>query len=236
MKPYRYKNIFTDLDDTLSTCQENYDKNSNQVIALINKYTGMAPLAILAVYDSIKEDLARKIGYSKARYPTSWTETYLQCLLLSKKEANPANIQLIYNKANTIHLAKVKLFPGTLQALLDLKTSGAKLYIVTAGDAPSQNRKIDMLGIRDLFEICYVLQQKDTSTMAEVFGAKTKAACIMIGNSKKSDILPAYENKVFGIRIKRDTWSFEEAALPSEGFIEVNSFPEASEHILNSFE
>jgi len=235
MKPYRYKHIFTDLDDTLSTCQENYEKNSNQVIALIKKYTGMVPEAILAIYDGIKEDLASKIGYSKARYPTSWTETYLQCLLLSKKEGNPANLETVYNKANTIHMAKVKLFPGTLQALTELKTSGAKLYIVTAGDIPSQNRKIDMLGIRDLFEICYVLQQKDAQTMAKVFGTKTKTACIMIGNSKKSDILPAYENKVFGIRIKRDTWSFEEAALPASGFIEVDSFPEAAHHILNSF-
>lgn len=232
----KYLDVFTDLDDTLSTCQENYDKNSNQVIALIKKYTEMEAEDILAIYDDIKEALARKIGYSKARYPTSWTETYLQCLLLNKKEAAPALLETIYNKANAIHMAKVKLFPGTLQALLALKASGAKLYIVTAGDVPSQNRKIDMLGIRALFETCYVLKQKDASTMAAVFGSKVRAECVMIGNSKKSDILPACENKVFGIRIKRDTWSFEEATLPANGFIEVNSFPEAANHILTSFE
>jgi FMN phosphatase YigB (HAD superfamily) len=231
----KYKYVFSDLDDTLSTCQENYDKNSDEVIYLINKYTGIKNEDILSIYDGIKINLAKKIGYSKSRYPISWVETYFQCQLLSKKEVDMQQIKSVYNKANAIHMAKVKLFPGTKEAIIKMKESGINLYIVTAGDATSQNRKIDMLGIREYFNICYVLKEKNAYTMSEIFGSKDRSRCVMIGNSKKSDILPAYENNVFGIRIKRDTWSYEEAPLPDRGFIEVNNFPEASQHVLDSY-
>lgn len=129
---------------------------------------------------------------------------------------------------------KAELFPGVADTLAELGTRH-DLKLMTKGAEPEQQRKIDASGLADLFSSIHIVPEKHPDMYAEIVAQQglSAASTWMIGNSPKSDILPA---RAVGLRAvyipNHDTWVLERAELDpaDDGVLTLGSFPELLRH------
>jgi putative hydrolase of the HAD superfamily len=101
----------------------------------------------------------------------------------------------------------------TLEALADKY----RLVLVTKGDLFDQERKIAQSGLGELFQAVEIVSDKNRSTYERVFSRHGDGPdkSMMIGNSLKSDVLPAIEAGSWGVYVPHDlTWAYEHAETP----------------------
>ncbi|MFD0887457.1 HAD family hydrolase [Streptosporangium algeriense] len=129
---------------------------------------------------------------------------------------------------------RVELVPGVAETLLDL---GARhrLLLLTKGDQREQRRKLDASELAHHFDGVHIVQEKDVAVylrLAEEH-ALTPAGTWMIGNSPKSDIIPARQAGMNAVLIPNaNTWVLEQATLDpgDEGVLTLRTFPELLDH------
>lgn len=91
------------------------------------------------------------------------------------------------------------------------------LLLITKGDLYDQERKIAESGLGNYFDAIEVVSEKTAETYQKLFarhgtGAATSA---MVGNSLKSDVLPAIAAGGWGVYVPHDlTWAYEHAEAP----------------------
>jgi putative hydrolase of the HAD superfamily len=101
-------------------------------------------------------------------------------------------------------------------ATLDALGARHALYLVTRGDPAEQWAKIDASGLRDRFAQIAVVEQKVAATYRELVArwALDPATTVMIGNSPRSDIVPARAVGLRAVLLSRaTTWRLELAAI-----------------------
>jgi putative hydrolase of the HAD superfamily len=112
----------------------------------------------------------------------------------------------------------VEPLPGVAETLEALK-DGYKLIMVTKGDLMNQEQKLARSGLGDYFKAIEIVSEKDANTYRRVVTRQGVAPeqTVMIGNSMKSDVLPALEAGLWGIHIPYAiTWAHEHAEPPSD--------------------
>lgn len=92
-----------------------------------------------------------------------------------------------------------------------------RVVVITKGDLLDQERKLAQSGLGDLFHGVEIVSDKTPDMYQAAFsrhGAGPQAAA-MVGNSLKSDVLPALSAGAWGIHVPHElTWSYERAAPP----------------------
>ena len=92
-----------------------------------------------------------------------------------------------------------------------------RLVLITKGDLLDQERKLAASGLGDLFAAVEIVSEKDRATYERVFTrhGTGPAEAVMVGNSMKSDVLPALEAGAFAVHIPYVvTWAHELADAP----------------------
>lgn len=110
----------------------------------------------------------------------------------------------------------VELLPGVRETLETL-AARYPLILITKGDLFDQERKLTASGLADLFHAVEIVSEKSASTYARVFAARGDGPDkgLMVGNSLRSDILPALEAGAFAVHIPHDlTWLYEHVEEP----------------------
>ncbi len=113
----------------------------------------------------------------------------------------------------------VEPLPGVADTLQALKDSGYKLVMVTKGDLMNQEQKLARSGLGDCFQAIEIVSEKDANTYRRVVARQgvPPEDAMMIGNSMKSDVLPALEAGLWGIHIPYHiTWTHEHAEPPAD--------------------
>ncbi|CTQ54145.1 HAD hydrolase [Roseibium album] len=101
----------------------------------------------------------------------------------------------------------------TLKAVKD----DYRLVLITKGDLFDQERKVSASGLDVYFDAIEIVSEKNADTYKTLFSrhGTGPTEAMMIGNSLKSDILPALEAGAFGAHVPHDiTWALEEADAP----------------------
>jgi putative hydrolase of the HAD superfamily len=114
----------------------------------------------------------------------------------------------------------IDLLPHAREAVTALADRG-ELVLVTKGDLLDQERKLAQSGLGDLFNAVEIVSDKTTATYARVFarhgGGLGKSNAMMVGNSLKSDVIPAIAAGGWGVYVPHDlTWALEHADPPRE--------------------
>jgi putative hydrolase of the HAD superfamily len=112
----------------------------------------------------------------------------------------------------------VEPLPGVAETLAALK-DGYKLVMVTKGDLMNQEQKLARSGLGDCFQAIEIVSEKDANTYRRVVARQgvPPEDAVMIGNSMKSDVLPALEAGLWGIHIPYHiTWAHEHAEPPAD--------------------
>ncbi len=92
-----------------------------------------------------------------------------------------------------------------------------RIVLVTKGDLFDQERKLAQSGLGEFFDAVEIVSDKTTHTYKRVFTRHGDGPehAMMVGNSLKSDIVPAIEAGSWGVHIPHDlTWALEHAEAP----------------------
>jgi putative hydrolase of the HAD superfamily len=100
--------------------------------------------------------------------------------------------------------------------------------LITKGDLLDQEQKLARSGLGDYFAAVEIVSDKTAQTYRRIFAAELARGeeTVMIGNSLRSDIIPAIEAGLWGIHIPYHlTWAHEHAETPAEmpRFVELKS-------------
>jgi putative hydrolase of the HAD superfamily len=103
-----------------------------------------------------------------------------------------------------------------------------RILIITKGDLLDQERKVAQSGLGDLVHAVEIVSDKTAATYRTLFarhGTGPERA-MMVGNSLKSDVLPALEAGAWGIYVPHGlTWALERADVP-QGAARFRSIPD----------
>ena len=152
-------------------------------------------------------------GYGVKGFTLSLIETAME---LCDGEA-PAHVVRECLAAGREMLAHpVETLPGVDEALAALAET-YRLVLVTKGDLFHQERKLAASGLGELFAAVEIVSEKDADTYRRVFDRHGTGAAeaAMVGNSMRSDVIPAIEAGGWGIYVPYHlVWAHEAADAP----------------------
>jgi putative hydrolase of the HAD superfamily len=94
-----------------------------------------------------------------------------------------------------------------------------RLVLITKGDLLHQERKLAQSGLGDLFHGVEIVSDKSEATYRTAFARHGTGAdqAMMVGNSLKSDVIPALQAGAWGVHVPHDLeWAFEAATAPTD--------------------
>jgi putative hydrolase of the HAD superfamily len=92
-----------------------------------------------------------------------------------------------------------------------------RIILITKGDLFDQERKLAQSGLGELFGAVEIVSDKTVATYERVFGrhGDGPSSSMMVGNSLKSDVVPAITAGSWGVHVPHDlTWALEHADEP----------------------
>jgi putative hydrolase of the HAD superfamily len=129
---------------------------------------------------------------------------------------------------------EVELIPGVAETLTSLGERH-ELLLLTKGATEEQQRKIDMSQLAHHFRAIGIVPEKNDETYRQFIKTHglTPATSWMIGNSPKSDILPARQAGMNAVFIPNDhTWVLEHGELDptDDRVLHLRTFSELTQH------
>jgi len=219
MKP---RNLIIDCDDTLW-------ENNRYFMEAHKKFVGlMAGLGYDrddadALLLRLEMENVPRYGYGARSQAMSMADVY-RLLEPSPDKAILAKIEAI---GEEVFHHPVSLLPGVEETIPRL--SGLyRMLMFTKGNPVEQQGKIDKSPVRKYFDHVKIVPEKDPDTFRGVldeFGMRPEETW-MIGDSPRSDVMPALANGVKSVYIPFSmTWALEHQELPpSEQIITVDAF------------
>ncbi len=110
----------------------------------------------------------------------------------------------------------VELLPHA-RAAVEAAAARYRVILITKGDLLDQERKLARSGLGDLFEAVEIVSDKTPAVYARLFvrHGTGPAEAMMVGNSVKSDVLPAIEAGGWGVHVPNgQPWALDHAEAP----------------------
>jgi putative hydrolase of the HAD superfamily len=203
-----------DADDTLW---------HNETLFRLTEQRFAELLADFATHETLSERLLeterrnlRVYGYGVKGFTLSMIETALE---LTQGRAPSSVIEQILAAGREMMTHPVELLPGAREALETLAEADRRLVLITKGDLFHQEQKVAQSGLGDLFQAVEIVSEKEPGTYARIFTRHGEGPerAMMVGNSVKSDIIPAIEAGAFSAYVPyHTTWALEMADEPVE--------------------
>ena len=203
--------IAFDADDTLWH-NERYFKISQERFAdLLSPYTSPDHLSerLLAAE---RRNLGR-YGYGIKGFTLSMIETAIE-VTDSGVPASVISSLLAVGQDMLEH--PIDLLPGVVDVINEVSESH-QVLLITKGDLLDQERKLAQSGLGDHFDGVEIVSEKQPEIYHRIFktyGSGSDRA-MMVGNSMKSDVLPALAVGAWGVHVPHAlTWELERAESP----------------------
>lgn len=171
------------------------------------------PAMIEARLAEVERRNLRLYGYGVKGFTLSMIETAME---LTDGRVDPAVIREILAAGRDMLAHPVEPLSGVEAALATL-SERYRLVLITKGDLLDQERKLAASGLGDLFAAVEIVSEKTRDTYSRVFARHGSGAeeAAMIGNSMRSDVLPALEAGAWAAHVPYViTWAHELADAP----------------------
>lgn len=206
-----------DLDDTLIYSHHYYSIAKLDFAKFVLDYLGPRVPDAKAIIDlAEKKDnvLINTLGFSPKRFPTSFVQAFEE--IAKKMQVSSENLEFGKSKSyeigsrvfNMLYRSKslIENAPETLDFLL---ANHDELFLLTMGDKAVQDDKIENYGIKRWFgENIYVVPQDKGPMIQKLSSEADKSRVWYVGNSMKSDILPALDSGIGAVYIPFEAWQF----------------------------
>ena len=108
----------------------------------------------------------------------------------------------------------VEMLTGVGSAIEKLRQT-AEIVLITKGDLLVQDCKLAQSGLGDLFDAVEIVSDKTTDVYARIFARHDTAHQMMVGNSVRSDVIPAIEAGAWGVHVPHElTLAYEHVVAP----------------------
>jgi putative hydrolase of the HAD superfamily len=200
-----------DADDTLWQNEQFFHQTRDQYYDLLKDHADAGVLA--QRLDKVERRMLKTYGFGAKGFILSMIETAIE---VTDGKVPATTIQQILENGRFMLTHPVELLPGareTIEALV----GRYRLLLITKGDLFHQESKLAASGLGDLFDGVEIVSDKSRATYERVFARHGDGAdrAMMVGNSLKSDILPAIESGGWGVFVPHDlTWIVEHADEP----------------------
>lgn len=205
--------VALDADDTLWHNESIFHLTQDQYVDLLKDYGEPDHMRARLLEVEIRN--LKLYGYGVKSFTLSMIETAID---LTRGAVPAKTIMQILDLGRAMLEHPVEPLPGVAETLAALK-GGYKLLMVTKGDLMNQEQKLARSGLGDCFDAIEIVSEKDAQTYRRIVARQGLApdATVMIGNSMKSDVLPALEAGLWGIHIPYHlTWAHEHAESPAD--------------------
>ena len=112
----------------------------------------------------------------------------------------------------------IKLLPGVEETIRKLAPD-FKMVVITKGDLLDQERKLAQSGLGEFFDGVEIVSNKTKEIYQAAFArhGTGSSAALMVGNSIKSDVIPAIEAGAWGVHVPCGLeWALEAAEPPTQ--------------------
>ncbi|MFC0213283.1 HAD family hydrolase [Paenibacillus chartarius] len=225
--------ILFDLDDTLVHCNKYFEMVIDQFVdEMLSWFSGHGLTPQQVKDKQLEVDLAgvNIHGFKPERFPQSFVETYRLYAEQFGRRTSPDEEQFLMKLGRTVYTYSVEPYPHMAETLDILSDAGHKLFLYTGGDASIQRAKVRDSGLHRYFDDrIFVTLHKNTDFMRSIVteqGFDTSRTW-MIGNSVRTDVIPALEAGLHCIHIPaKNDWHYnvgEVTVSPKGAFLTLSS-------------
>jgi len=149
-------------------------------------------------------ELFKKYGRKPIRFPESFIDTLIHFKPAPSKE----EVEYVWEIAHSVFSRLAEPYPGVADALR-LLSKHARIAILTAGSKEIQERRLRQFPYMQFINTWEVVEQKNPNTFREFLDAQRIEAyhSWMIGDSIRSDIIPARAVGLNTVFVESDNWS-----------------------------
>lgn len=202
--------IAFDADDTLWQNEQFFKLTQERFAALLADFAPQEHLSE-RLMAAERRNLGH-YGFGVKGFVLSMIETALE--VTDQKVPGHVIAQLI-DAGQDMLSHPIELLPHAQETISAL-SQGYTVLLITKGDLLDQERKLAQSGLGDYFDAVEIVSDKTAAIYHSAFGRHGGAdAGMMVGNSVKSDVIPALEAGAWGVHVPHDlTWAYEHAERP----------------------
>lgn len=200
-----------DADDTLWQNEQFFRLTEDRFVALLGEHGEAAEISG-KLLEAEKRNLSF-YGFGIKGFTLSMIETALE---VTRGQVPSAVIGEILAAGREMLSHPVETLPHAQEALAAL-AGRYRLVLITKGDLFDQERKLAQSGLGDFFDAVEIVSDKSAETYEKLFArhGDGPGRALMVGNSLKSDIVPALAAGAWAVHIQHDlTWALEHAEEP----------------------
>lgn len=200
-----------DADDTLWHNERFFQLTTRRFADMLGAHAGDAEIEA-RLLDVERRNLA-VYGFGIKGYILSLIETALE---VTDRQVPGAVIADIVALGQDMLAHPVELLPHARETVEAL-AQDHRLVLITKGDLLHQEQKLARSGLGDLFDAIEIVSDKTGPVYARIFAEQPATHHMMIGNSMKSDVIPAIEAGGWGIYVPHGhQWAIEHAEPPHD--------------------
>lgn len=207
----RLTTIGFDADDTLWQNETFFRMTEERFRGLVEAHAEDADLSA-RLLEAERRNLA-VYGFGIKAFTLSMIETAIE---VTEGRVPASVISEILEAGRDMARHPVETLPHARETLETLAGSYT-IVLITKGDLFDQERKLAQSGLGELFDAVEIVSDKSVETYQRTFSRYGDGAArsMMVGNSLRSDIVPAIEAGSWGIYVPHDlTWALEHAEAP----------------------
>jgi putative hydrolase of the HAD superfamily len=200
-----------DADDTLWQNERFYRFTEARFAELLSGH-GEAPAISRRLLHAERRNL-KTYGYGIKGFTLSMIETALE---VTDGQVPQKVIAEILAMGRDMLSHPVEPLPHVHETLFDV-SKAFRLVLITKGDLFDQERKLAQSGLGDYFSGVEIVSEKTADTYARAFTRHGDGAerAMMVGNSLKSDIVPAIAAGSWAVHVPHElTWELEHEEAP----------------------
>ncbi|SHF52407.1 putative hydrolase of the HAD superfamily [Litoreibacter halocynthiae] len=200
-----------DADDTLWQNEEFFRLTQDVFYDLLRDYADPDHLAE-RLLRSERKNLGQ-YGFGIKGFMLSMIETAIE---VTDQKVPVSVIQTIIEAGQEMLSHPVHLLPHARE-VVEALGQDFRLVLITKGDLLDQERKLAQSGLGEMFDAVEIVADKTPETYIRAFMRHGHGPdrAIMVGNSMKSDVVPAIEAGGWGIHVPaKFEWEVERAEAP----------------------
>ncbi|WP_151736318.1 HAD family hydrolase ['Paenibacillus yunnanensis' Narsing Rao et al. 2020] len=215
--------IIFDLDDTLVHCNKYFDLILGQYFELMSDWFGSEGITtgdIRTKQVEIDVETVSTSGLASENFPKSLIATYRYFAAKYNRLTDPQKEEQLMKLGLSVYDQEIEAYPGMVETLDTLKQEGHELYLYTGGDDMIQKRKIEQMKLGLYFDDrIFIRQHKNVESLEDILQSHRfdRTRTWMIGNSLRTDVLPAVTARINSIYLKQQNeWLYNLIELQRE--------------------
>ncbi len=201
--------IAFDADDTLWHNERGFRMTQDRFAEMLSDWA--EPTDLMARLLAAEKRNLATYGFGVKGFVLSMVETAID--VTNHQVSNDVIAELL-SMGRAMLADPVELLEGVQDAIEAVKPF-ADILLITKGDLLDQERKLAQSGLGPLFDRVEIVSDKTADIYAHIFASHDTPHQMMVGNSLRSDVIPALEAGLWGVHVPHElTWEYEKAEAP----------------------